>query len=170
MVTSCWYSILDINSIGGFKLSDTTPTPASIDVKSETAEVPKPRFKIESIDDLRRILVIAKGGDPDAIQAITKFMDFESTAERSYFPDKTLTLCVGQLLGFAKLYYPDDDQDPFSLIAEVLAVSFMGYKGFKSNQFVDMTRQTPNLDALQTTSEETKQGLVSKILGRGKTE
>jgi len=119
-------------------------------------EVPTPAFKIESLEDMRKVLVIAKGGDPNAIQAITNFMDFKSDAERSYFPDKTLTLCVGQLNGFGKAFYPNDD--------------WKGYKGFKSNQFVDMTRQTPNLDALQTTSEEAKQGIISRILGGGKTE
>lgn len=128
----------------------------------------KPAFEINDIDDIRRIMTIARGGDPDAIQAITKFMDFGSSAERSYLPDKTLTLCVGQLNGYSKVYYPNEDWDPFSLVAEVLAVSFMGYKGFKSNQFVDMTRQTPNLDALQTTNEETKQGIISRVLGRDK--
>lgn len=133
-------------------------------------EVPTPAFKIESLEDLRKVLVIAKGGDPNAIQAITNFMDFKSNAERSYLPDKTLTLCVGQLNGFGKAFYPKDDWNPFSLIGDILAVAFMGYKGFKSNQFVDMTRQTPNLDALQTTSEEAKQGIISRILGSGKTE
>ena len=138
--------------------------------ESETIESPKPQFEIESLDDLRKVLVIAKGGDPDAIQAITKFMDFQSNAERSYFPDQTLTLCVGQLNGFGKVFFSGEEWDPFSLVSDVLSISFMGYKGFKSNQFVDMTRQTPNLDALQTSSEETKQGIISKILGRGKTE
>jgi len=136
---------------------------------SEVTE--KKGFKIESLDDMRKVLIIAKGGDPDAIQAITKFMDFDSAAERSYLPDKTLTLCVGQLNGYGKLHYPNDDWDPFTLVGEILAVTFMGYKGFKSNQFVDMTRQTPNLDALQTSSEDTKQSVISRILGgRGTTE
>lgn len=134
---------------------------------SET-ESPKPVFEINSLDDLQKMMVIAKGGDPNAIQAITKFMDFQSNAERSYFPDKTLTLCVGQLNGFGKLFYPDEEWDPFSLVGDILSITFMGYKGFKSNQFVDMTRQTPNLDALQTTGEETKQGVIARILGRGK--
>lgn len=137
---------------------------------TETTTAPGAPFKIESLDDLRNVLVIAKGGDPNAIQAITKFMDFDSPAERSYFPDKTVTLCVGQLEGFGKVFYPKDTWDPFSLVADVLSVCFMGYKGFKSEQFVDMTRQTPNLDALQTSSEETKQGLISRMLGRGKGE
>jgi len=131
---------------------------------------PNPLFQIDSIEDLRKVLVIAKGGDPDAIQAITKFMDFESNAERSYFPDKMITLCTAQLKGYGNIYFPENPNNAFSMIADVIAIHFMGYKGYKSNQFVDMTRQTPNLDALQTSSEDVKQGLVSKILGRGKTE
>jgi len=130
----------------------------------------KPAFEITSIEDLRKVLVIAKGGDPNAIQAITKFMDFNSNAERSYFPDKLITLCTAQLSGYGKVFFPSDDWDPFSLVADVIAVHFMGYKGYKSNQFVDMTRQTPNLDALQSSKEEIKQGYISRILGRGKTE
>lgn len=137
---------------------------------SETEDSPEPVFKIGSLEDMRKVLVIARGGDPNAIQAITNFMDFESDAERSYFPDKTLTLCVGQLNGLGQTFFPNDEWDPFSLVGNVLSKSFMGYKGFKSNQFVDMTRQTPNLDALQTSSEEAKQGIVQRILGSGKSE
>jgi hypothetical protein len=131
----------------------------------------RPTFKIDTLEDLRKVLVIAKGGDPNAIQAITKFMDFDSNAERSYFPDKTVTLCTAQLSGYGKTFFPNDDWNPFSLVADVLAVHFMGYKGYKSAQFVDMTRQTPNLDALKSTQfEEIKQGIFSKILGGGKKE
>jgi len=152
-------------------LSDAEPAPTSPDLSGETiSESPKPVFTIRSIDDLQKMMVVAKGGDPNAIQAITKFMDFQSNAERSYFPDKTLTLCVGQLNGLGKVYYPKDAWDPFSLVSDVLSITFMGYKGFKSNQFVDMTRQTPNLDALQTSGEETKQGIIARIMGGGKTE
>lgn len=127
-------------------------------------------FTINTMEDFRRILVIAKGGDPDAIQAITKFMDFQSNAERSYLPDKAITLCVGQLNGFGKVFFSSDDWNPFTLVADAISISFMGYKGFKSNQFVDMTRQTPNLDALTSSPDEIKQGMISRILGRGKSE
>jgi hypothetical protein len=130
------------------------------------------KFKIENIDDLRRMLVVAKGGDPDAIQAITNFMDFGSNAERSYFPDKTITLCTAQLSGFGKTYFPDDEWDPYTLVADAIATHFMGYKGYKSNQFVDMTRQTPNLADLQTSLglEEGKPSLWKRITGGQKTE
>ncbi len=130
------------------------------------------KFKIESLDDLKRIMTIARGGDPDAIQAISNFMNFKSNIERSYFPDKTITVCVAQLEGYGRTYFPDDPLNPFSLIADSLAIANMAYKGFKSNQFVDMTRQTPNLADLQTSMgiEEGKASLWNRISGRSKTE
>lgn len=138
---------------------------------TEPAET-EPLFKIESLDDFRRVMVIAQGGNPDAIQAITEFMNFKSNAERSYFPDKATTLATAQLNGFGKLYYPNDDWNPFSLVADMIAVHFMGYKGYKSNQFVDMTRQSPNLADIETSTnvQERKANILDRILGRGKTE
>jgi len=146
------------------KESETTE-----EVKQPEQE-PQPSFKIESLDDMKRVLTIARGGDPDAIQAIAQFMDMKSNIERSYFPDKFISICVAQLTGYGKTHFPTDSWDPFSLVADCLSIGFMPYKGFKSNQFVDMTRQTPNLDALQTTSDEVKQGVLSRVFGRGKTE
>jgi len=131
---------------------------------------PKPQLNIETLDDLKRILVIAKGGDPDAIQAVANFMDLKSNIERSYFPDKKTSIAIAQLTGYGRTYYPSDDWDPFNLVADSLSVAFMPYKGFKSNQFVDMTRQTPNLADLQTLQDASPRGLIDKILGRGKTE
>ena len=128
-------------------------------------------FKIESLNDLKRVLIIAKGGDPDAQQAIVDFMDLKSYVERSYFPDKKTTICVGQLQGYGQIFYPKDDWNPFDLVAEVLSISFMGFKGFKSNQFVDMTRTQPDLSGLETTlGEEQKRGVIDRITGRGKGE
>ena len=129
----------------------------------------KPSLKIETLDDLKRILIIAKGGDPDAIQAVANFMDLKSNTERSFFPDKKVTICIGQLNGYGKVFYPQDEWNPFDLVADAVTVSFMGYKGFKSNQFVDMTRQTPNLKDLQGVPEENR-SFVNRILGRSETE
>ena len=132
---------------------------------------PKTLLKIESLDDLKRILIIAKGGDPDAIQAVANFMDLKNPQERTYFPDKTTAIAMAQLEGFGKLYFPKEEWNPFSLVSEVISISLMGYKGFKSNQFVDMTRQTPDLSDLQTVAEQPQSGgLLSRITGRGKTE
>jgi len=93
-------------------------------------------------------------------------MDLKSNIERSYFPDKTTSVCVAQLTGYGKVYFPNDDWNPFDLIADSLSVAFMPYKGFKSNQFVDMTRQTPSLADLQDVSETAQRGMMDRILGR----
>ena len=69
----------------------------------------KPMLQIDTIEDMKRVLIIAKGGDPDAVQAIANFMDLKSNTERSFFPDKKITICVGQLNGFGKVFYPYDD-------------------------------------------------------------
>jgi len=130
----------------------------------------KPQLKIESLDDLKRMLVIAKGGDPDAIQAVANFMDLKSNIERSYFPDKKTSIAIAQLTGYGKTYFPSDDWDPFNLVAESISVAFMPYKGFKSNQFVDMTRQTPSLADLQLLQDQPTRGIMDRILGRGKEE
>jgi hypothetical protein len=132
--------------------------------------IPAPVFKIETMDDIRRILTIAQGGNPDAIQAVTDFMNLRSHIERSYFPDKITTLCIGQLEGFGEIFFPTDAWDPFRLISKCLAIAYMPYKGFKSNQFVEITSGQPNLDKLQGLPEETKKGILSGIFGRGKTE
>jgi len=129
-----------------------------------------PIFKIESMKDFKDVLTIARGGDPDAIQAIASFMSLDSDTERSYFPDKITALCIGQLNGFGKLFFPNDDWDPFTLVSDSLSVAYMGYKGFKSNQFVDMTRQTPNLADLQTQSEPVKSGILSGLFKGRRTE
>jgi len=130
-----------------------------------------PQLKIETLDDLKRMLVIAKGGDPDAIQAVVNFMDLKSNIERSYFPDKKTSIAIAQLTGYGRTYYPSDDWDPFNLVADVISVAFMPYKGFKSNQFVDMTRTQPDLSGLTTTlGEEQRRGIIDRITGRGKTE
>lgn len=140
-------------------------------IETETPEeIEKSPFEIESFDDFKRILTIAGGGDPDAIQAVANFMNLKSNIERSYFPDKKTTIAIGQLTGLGKVYFPNHEWEPFGLVADALAVAFMPYKGFKSNQFVDMTRQTPNLDALKTSTEEVKQSWIQRALGRGSEE
>lgn len=133
---------------------------------TETVTEKQALFKIETMKDFKDVLTIARGGDPDAIQAISNFMNLNSTTERSYFPDRNTTLCIGQLTGLGKLYFPNDDWDPFTMVADALSVAYMGYKGFKSSQFVDMTRQTPNLSDLQTQSDSVKGGVLGGIFQR----
>ena len=133
----------------------------------ETKTVIEPMFKIESLDDLRKVLVIAKGGNPEAQQAVVDFMNLKSTTERANFMDKTIMLAVAQQDGYSRAY---PQFKAFELVSNAISSATMGYKSKKSDQLMQIIQQTPNLSDLTSATEETKQNYISRILGRGKTE
>lgn len=127
-------------------------------------------FEIKNMKDLMEVMTIARGGNPFAQQALEKFIDLDSPEERSYFPDKLTSLAVAQNLMYSQGLFPQRKINAFSIFASALSKGYMGYKGFKSNQWVDITRQTTNLDALRTLPEDTQRSALDSILRRGKTE
>ena len=135
--------------------------------EAETKTEIEPMFKIESLDDLRKVLVIAKGGNPEAQQAVVDFMNLKSTTERANFMDKTIMLAVAQQDGYSQAYPMFKS---FGLVSTVISSATMGYKSKKSDQLMQIIQQTPNLSDLTTASEEVKQGYISRLLGGGKTE
>lgn len=149
-------------------VTEETPKMTVLEEPEESPEATKPAFKIDSAADLLKIMQILEGIDPEQVQALAKFINLDDPAERSYFPDQTTSICIGQLKGYGEALYGGEDWNPFTMVAEALAIGFMGYKGFKSNQWVDMTRQTHDLASLSSASDEAKQSVLDKILGRGK--
>ena len=135
--------------------------------EAETKTEIEPMFKIESLDDLRKVFVIDKGGNPEAQQAVVDFMNLKSTTERANFMDKTIMLAVAQQDGYSQAYPMFKS---FGLVSTVISSATMGYKSKKSDQLMQIIQQTPNLSDLTSASEEAKQGYISKLLGRGKTE
>ena len=133
----------------------------------ETKTEVEPMFKIESLEDLRKVLVIAKGGNPEAQQAVVDFMNLKSTTERANFMNMTIMLAVAQQDGYAKAY---PMFKAFGLVSTVISSATMGYKAKKSDQLMQIIQQTPNLSDLTSASEDVKRGYVDRILGRGKTE
>ncbi len=147
-------------------MTETEKAPDSEPTEPIKEPETKPQLEIESWDDLRRVLLIAQGKDPDAQQTLNKFLRFDNDTERSNFPNTKTVLCITQLNGFSKLYYPDDEDNPFALAAQCLETAFMARKGWKSNAFVEMTKQTPSLSDLKEVGE-TSPSVVGRILGRG---
>jgi len=135
--------------------------------EAEAITETKPMFSIESLEDLRKVLVVAKGGNPEAQQAVVDFMNLKSTTERANFMDKTIMLAVAQQDGYSQAY---PMFKAFGLVSNVISSATMGYKSKKSDQLMQIIQQTPNLSDLTSASEEVKQGYVSRLLGRGKTE
>ncbi len=148
-------------------MSETETAPTSPELPEETKEK---GFSIKTPQDLFEWMSVALGRDPQAIQSMAKFMDIESHDETSYFPNQVTSLAMAQLRGYGKTHYPKDTWNEYDVIADCIAVGFKGYKGFKSEQYKDITSGQPNLDKLQGLPEETKKGILSGILGRGKTE
>ena len=134
------------------------------------SETKEEGISIKNPQDLFEWMSVALGRDPKAIQSMAKFMNIDSHDETSYFPNQLTSLAIAQLRGYGKAHYFNDDWNEYDVLADCIAIGFMGYKGFKSEQYKDITSGQPNLDKLQGLPEETKPGILSGIFGRGKTE
>lgn len=130
----------------------------------------KEELAISTPSELFEWMSVALGKDPKAIQQMSKYMDMDSNDERSYFPNQLTSLAVAQLRILGKALYPKEEWNEYDLVADMIAIGFMGYKGFKSEQYKDITSGQPNLDKLQGLPEETKKGILSGIFGRRKEE
>lgn len=148
--------------------SEPEPEPEPDPEPDPVPEPEKPLLKIESFEDLRDMMTIAKGGDPKAAQTINDFIKFDNNTERSNFPNTKTTLCIAQLNGYSRLYYPSGEENPFGLVAECIEIAFMARKGWKSGQFVEMVKQTPSIPDMVTIGEGKQRGIGDRILGRVK--
>lgn len=114
-------------------------------------------------EEVFKWISVIQGKDPDAIQAMSKFMNVESNDERSYFPTQLTALAIAQLRMYGKAHYPNESWNEYELMADLISIGFMGYKGFKSEQYKDITSGQPNLDKLQGLTEETRKSVLSSI-------
>lgn len=127
-------------------------------------------FELESLDDLRKIVIMAKGGDPEAQHTLNAFLKFDSNIERTNLP-KRIDVQRVIFADFAgKTLYPKLETNPFSKLVNSIVITFMAKGGDKSKQFVELMKQTPSLHELQTLQESSQRGLVDRFLGRGKKE
>ena len=128
-------------------------------------------LKIESWNDLFRAICIAKGIDPSQVQSMAKFSNFDNNDERSYYPTQLTSVAISQLRMYGEAFYRGQEWNEYELIADLLSIGFMGFKGFKSDQYKDITSGQPNLDKLKNAPEEIKKGILSGLFNRrGKTE
>jgi len=132
----------------------------------ETTETPN---LAELGKDLFHIMCAVRGVDPEQVQGMAKFMDADSIDETTYYPNQKTAVAIAQLRIFGQGFYRGHDWNEYDLCADILGTNFKGYKGFKSEQYKDITSGQPNLDKLQGLQEETKRGILSSLL-RGKSE
>jgi len=123
-------------------------------------------FDIKTMDDLRRVMIMAQGGDPDARQALTDFMRFDNSVERTNLPTRKDVQRVIFCLYAGTSFFPDLKNNPFMDAAETIAQAFMALRGNKSEQFVKMMQQTPTLSELQAFQEPERLSLRERVFGR----
>lgn len=127
-------------------------------------------FEIDSLDDLRRVIVMAQGGDPEAQQTLNAFLKFNNNIERTNLPTRRDVQMVVFADYAGKTLYPDVEDNPFSKLANCISIAFMAKGGDKSKQFVELMKQTPSLTDLQTLQGPADRSLTDRIFGRNKKE
>ena len=146
-------------------------TPEDSEGETPEEKLPTPlSLKIESFDDLRKVIVLSRGGDPEAQQTLNNFLKFSDNIERTNLPTRKDVQMVSYVDYAGKTLYPDRPDNPFALAANCISVAFMAKGGDKSKQFVELMKQTPSLADLQTVGAESQRSITDKLLGRGKTE
>ncbi len=143
-------------------------TPAELEPENAEPEKETTSFKLESLDDLRRIIVMARGGDPDAQQTLNAFLKFNNNIERTNLPVRRDVQMIAYLDYAGKTLYAGNEDNPFTKAANCISIAFMAKGGDKSKQFVELMKQTPSLADLQTLGGDQQRSLTDRLLGRGK--
>ena len=122
------------------------------------------------LEGIWRLFVALEGKDPEAQQTLNEFLKFDNNIERTNLPTRRDVHVVSFLDMVGKTYFPQMKNNPFSVLGDCIAIAFMAKGGGKSNQFVELMKQTPSLSELQTLGDSQQRGLMDRILGRGKEE
>jgi len=154
-------------------MTEIIETRTELETKTEEPkedEAKESPLKIDSWDELYNAMCIIRGIDPNQMQSMAKFSNFDNADERSYYPTQYTSVAISQLRMFGKALYRGSKWNEYDLAADILAVGFMGFKGFKSEQYKDITSGQPNLDKLHGLPEETKKGILAGLFGKGRSE
>ena len=146
-------------------MSETEPS-RSIENEAPDIDITTP----EGRKIIFELLCMVRGVDPSQVQGMARFMDPESVDQTTYYPTQRTSVAIAQLRLYGESFYKGEDWNEYELAADLIGVGFKGYKGFKSEQYKDITSGQPNLDKLTGLPEETKKGILSGIFGRSKSE
>lgn len=134
---------------------------------SETeTEVPQDMERLTNL--LFNIMCAVRGIDPNQVQGMAKFMNVDSVDETTYYPTQLTSLAIAQLRAYGRSLYDPKEWNEYEFLADIIGMGFKGLKGFKSEQYKDITSGQPNLSELKGLPEESQQGIIQSLLGRKK--
>jgi hypothetical protein len=141
---------------------------------SETETPVEPKAETKPVIDVTtpegrkvifEILCMVRGIDPSQVQGMAKFMDPENVDQTTFYPTQKTSLAISQLRLYGEAFYMGEEWNEYELAADIIGTGFKGYKGYKSNQYVEITSGQQNLEKLQGVPEDTKRGILSGIFG-----
>jgi len=147
--------LIDTHNIGGFTMSET-------EVKEEEVKDPL------SERDIMRLNMILDGKDPDAQQMIPDFTDMKNPVESSNLPLKRDVHFVSYLGYVGDSYFPDYPNNPFTRLRDHVALGYKARGGWRTQQLVEVLRQTSDLSGIEVTGQDVKTSIKDKLLGRSK--
>jgi len=120
--------------------------------------------------DIMRLNMILDGKDPDAQQMIPDFTDMKNPVESSNLPLKRDVRFISYLGYVGESYFPDFPDNPFTRLRDHVALGYKARGGWRTQQLVEVLRQTTDLSGIELTSQDVKASIKDRILGRGKKE
>jgi len=148
----------------------TEKKPETPDLSGETIpiEEKEPAIKIKNERDLMRLLAILDGQNPDTQQTITDFMDMDNPVEKTNLPKRKDVQRIAYCHYAGQIFFPEKPNNAFNKAVISISLAFSAKGGEKSKQFVDIVRNTTDLSGIQGVSEDAKQGILDRVLRRGK--
>jgi len=139
---------------------------------SETEEEVKEEEAKESLSerDIMRLNMILDRKDPDTQQMIPDFTDMKNPVESSNLPLKRDVHFVSYLGYVGDSYFPDIPNNPFTRLRDHVALGYKARGGWRTQQLVEVLRQTPDLSEIGASGQDVKASIKDKLLGRSKTE
>lgn len=140
---------------------------------SETEEaVKKEEVKKDPLSEreIMRMNMIMDGKDPDAQQMIPDFTDMKNPVESSNLPLKRDVHFVSYLGYVGDSYFPEYPNNPFTRLRDHVALGYKARGGWRTQQLVEVLRQTPDLSEIGASGQDVKASIKDKLLGRSKTE
>jgi hypothetical protein len=118
--------------------------------------------------DIMRLNMILDGKDPDAQQMIPDFTDMKNPVESSNLPLKRDVHFISFLGYVGESYFPDFPENPFTRLRDHVAEGYKARGGWRTQQLVEVLRQTTDLSGIEVTSQDVKTSIKDRILGRSK--
>jgi len=120
--------------------------------------------------EIMRLNMILDGKDPDAQQMIPDFTDMKNPVESSNLPLKKDVRFVAYLGFVGESYFPEFPDNPFTRLRNHVALGYKARGGWRTQQLVEVLRQTTDLSGIEVTSQDVKTSIKDRILGRGRKE